>query len=111
MHGCGMASDMISADQLPARGIGCATMTERESSVKRSIALALCGLLLAPLVGPQEWPAKSVRIIVPFGPGSTPDMAGRLIGDHMQQKLGQPFVVENRPGPSANTGTAMVGTA
>ena len=76
--------------------------------MKRSIALALCAFLFAPLAVAQEWPAKSVRVIVPFGPGSTPDMVGRLIGEHMQQKLGQPFVVENRPGASANTGTDAV---
>lgn len=76
--------------------------------MKRSIALALCAFLFASLAVAQEWPAKSVRVIVPFGPGSTPDMVGRLIGEHMQQKLGQPFVVENRPGASANTGTDAV---
>jgi tripartite-type tricarboxylate transporter receptor subunit TctC len=48
---------------------------------------------------------------VPFGPGSTPDMVARLIADHTQQKLGQPFVIENRPGASANTGTEMVAKA
>ena len=76
------------------------------------LALALLGLVLglAPAAA-QDWPAKTVRIIVPFGPGSTPDMVGRLIADHLQQKLGQPFVIENRPGASANTGTDMVAKA
>ncbi|MET0633206.1 MAG: tripartite tricarboxylate transporter substrate binding protein [Xanthobacteraceae bacterium] len=59
----------------------------------------------------QDWPTKTVKIIVPFGPGSTPDLIGRMLADHMQQKLGQPFVVENRPGASANTGTDMVAKA
>jgi tripartite-type tricarboxylate transporter receptor subunit TctC len=78
----------------------------------RPFALALLGLLLVPASAPaQDWPAKTVRIIVPFGPGSTPDMVGRLIADHMQQKLGQPFVIENRPGASANTGTDVVAKA
>src|SRR5947207_6356362 len=86
-------------------------MTKRESSMKRSIALALCAFLFASLAVAQEWPAKSVRVIVPFGPGSTPDMVGRLIGDYLQQKLGQPFVIENRPGASANTGTDAVAKA
>src|SRR5262249_53529039 len=84
IHACGSASTMISADQLPARGIGCATMSERESPMKRSIALALCGLLLAPLAAAQEWPAKSVRIIVPFAPGPTPDIARPLIRHPIQ---------------------------
>src|SRR6266487_2670149 len=80
--------------------------------MNRSVALALFALLFAPAVAAaQEWPTKAVRIIVPFGPGSTPDMVGRLIADHMQQKLGQPFVIENRPGASANTGTDAVAKA
>src|SRR6266480_7406673 len=80
--------------------------------MNRSVALALSALLLAPAAAAaQDWPTKTVRIVVPFGPGSTPDMVGRLIADHMQQKLGQPFVIENRPGASANTGTEMVAKA
>ena len=80
--------------------------------MNRTFALAFSTILLA--VAPaaaQDWPARTVRIIVPFGPGSTPDMIGRLIADHMQQKLGQSFVIENRPGASANTGTDMVAKA
>ena len=80
--------------------------------MNRCFALALSGLLFAWVpAAAQDWPTKTVRIIVPFGPGSTPDMVGRLIADHMQQKLGQPFVIENRPGASANTGTEMVAKA
>jgi len=80
--------------------------------MNRRFALALSGLLFAVVpAAAQDWPTKTVRIIVPFGPGSTPDMVGRLIADHMQQKLGQPFVIENRPGASANTGTEMVAKA
>src|SRR5215831_10599668 len=80
--------------------------------MKKSLALLLSALLFAPVTAAaQAWPTKTVRIIVPFGPGSTPDMDGRLIGDQMQQKLGQPFVIENRPGASANTGTDIVAKA
>jgi tripartite-type tricarboxylate transporter receptor subunit TctC len=78
----------------------------------RKLALALVGMWLAlTAAAAQEWPAKTVRIIVPFGPGSTPDMVARLIADHLQQKLGQSFVIENRPGASANTGTDVVAKA
>ena len=78
----------------------------------RNLTLALLGLSLSILpAAAQDWPTKTVRIIVPFGPGSTPDMVGRLIADHMQQKLGQSFVIENRPGASANTGTDLVAKA
>jgi tripartite-type tricarboxylate transporter receptor subunit TctC len=80
--------------------------------MKRCLAIALAGSLLAcaPATA-QDWPTKTVKIIVPFGPGSTPDLIGRMLADHMQQKLGQPFVVENRPGASANTGTDIVAKA
>src|SRR5262249_28885246 len=80
--------------------------------MNRRFVLALSSLLFA--VGPaaaQDWPTKTVRIIVPFGPGSTPDMVGRLTADHMQQNRGQPSGTENRPGASANTGTEMVAKA
>jgi len=79
--------------------------------MKRSL-IAFIALLLSALPGAaQDWPAKSVRIVVPFGPGSTPDMIMRLIGDHLRQKLGQPFVIENKPGASGNLGTDAVAKA
>jgi tripartite-type tricarboxylate transporter receptor subunit TctC len=78
----------------------------------RSFALALLGLWLAPTPGyAQEWPERTVKIIVPFGPGSTPDVVARLIADRLQQKLAQSFVVENKPGASGNLGTDAVAKA
>jgi tripartite-type tricarboxylate transporter receptor subunit TctC len=59
----------------------------------------------------QDWPSKPVKIVVPFGAGSTPDVVARLIADHLQKKLGQPFVIENKPGASGNTGTDAVAKA
>jgi tripartite-type tricarboxylate transporter receptor subunit TctC len=59
----------------------------------------------------QDWPARSVRIIVPFAPGSTPDIVGRILADGLQARLHQPCVVENRPGASGNTGTDAVAKA
>jgi tripartite-type tricarboxylate transporter receptor subunit TctC len=59
----------------------------------------------------QDWPAKTVRIIVPFGAGATPDTIARLIADRLQQKLGQNFIVENKPGASGMTGTDAVAKA
>src|SRR5262245_27437833 len=80
--------------------------------MKRHIAFALIGLLAAAMpAAAQEWPAKPVKIMVPFGPGSTPDIVARLIADHLQKSLGQPFVIENKPGASGNTGTDAVAKA
>lgn len=60
----------------------------------------------------QDWPAKTVRIVVPFGPGSTPDIVARLLGEQLQAKYpGSAFVIENKPGASGNTGTDVVAKA
>jgi tripartite-type tricarboxylate transporter receptor subunit TctC len=59
----------------------------------------------------QIWPTRSVRIIVPFAPGSTPDSLGRILADRLQARLGVAFVVENKPGASGNTGTDAVAKA
>jgi tripartite-type tricarboxylate transporter receptor subunit TctC len=60
----------------------------------------------------QEWPGKTVRIVVPFGAGSTPDIVARLIADGLQQKYpASSFVVENKPGASGNLGTDAVAKA
>jgi tripartite-type tricarboxylate transporter receptor subunit TctC len=78
----------------------------------KKLLLGLLALLAAGLpAGAAEWPARSVRIIVPFGPGSTPDVVARLVAEQLQQKLGQPFVVENKPGASGNIGTDAVAKA
>ena len=80
--------------------------------MKRHIAFALIGMLAAAMpAAAQEWPVKPVKIMVPFGAGSTPDIVARLIADHLQKSLGQPFVVENKPGASGNTGTDAVAKA
>lgn len=80
--------------------------------MKTSLAIALAGSLLAAVpAAAQDWPTKTVKIVVPFGPGSTPDLVARLIADRLQQKLGQSFVIENKPGASGNLGTDAVAKA
>ena len=80
--------------------------------MKARLAIALVGSLLALTpAAAQNWPTRTVKIIVPFGPGSTPDMVARLIADRLQQKLGQTFVIENKPGASGNLGTDAVAKA
>ena len=75
------------------------------------ICTAFCAAPLHAQAVALEWPTRPVKLYIPFGPGSTPDMVGRLIADRLQQKLGQPFVVEDKPGASGNLGTDAVAKA
>jgi tripartite-type tricarboxylate transporter receptor subunit TctC len=71
-----------------------------------AIALpALPSLALAQASSAQAWPSHPVRFIVPFAPGSAPDIVARLIGQWLNDLLGQPFVVDDRPGAGSNIGT------
>ena len=57
---------------------------------------------------PQAYPTRPVRLVVGFGPGGAPDILARLIGQWLSDRLGQPFVVENRAGASGNLATQVV---
>ena len=83
-----------------------------KGALMRTLTLALFVALLgqAPAAA-HDWPSKTVRIVVPFGPGSTPDMVARLIAERLQQKLGHNFVIENKPGASGNLGTDAIAKA
>jgi len=84
--------------------------------MNRRRALALLALLIATRPARAQapvptWPAHAVKLIVPFGAGSTPDVIMRLIADRLKAKLGQTFLVENKPGASGNLGTDAVAKA
>ena len=57
-------------------------------------------------VGAQTYPTRPVRIVAPTGPGGAPDIIARLIGPWLSDRLGQQFIIENRPGSGNNIGTA-----
>jgi tripartite-type tricarboxylate transporter receptor subunit TctC len=59
----------------------------------------------------QKYPTRSIRIIVPQAPGDPCDTFGRLLGQHMSERLGQPLVVDNRPGASGTIGLALAAQA
>ena len=74
----------------------------------RFLFLFLGLLLQAATVLAQEWPAKAVRIIVPFPPGGSADLLPRIVGERLAQQWGQPVVIENRPGAAGNIGATAV---
>jgi tripartite-type tricarboxylate transporter receptor subunit TctC len=99
---------------VPDFGHDTSTNRVRESAgdqMKRFIAGAIAILLSSFFAHAQEWPGKTVRIIVPFAAGATPDLVTRLIAERLQEQLGQTFIVENKPGASGNAGTDAVAKA
>jgi tripartite-type tricarboxylate transporter receptor subunit TctC len=74
-----------------------------------AVVLAAAALLLGTaMAGAQPYPAKPVRFVVPFPAGGSADTLARTIGLHLGERLGQQFVVENRPGAGGNLGTELV---
>ena len=78
----------------------------------RSKACLLVAMLLMPWVaGGQTYPSKPVKVVIPYPPGSTPDIVGRTLSGKLQESLGQPFIVENRTGAGGNIGAEAVAKA
>src|SRR5215475_2325594 len=67
--------------------------------------------IITPVSGAQNYPARPVRIIVGYPPGGTTDVLARLMGQWLSERLGQQFVVENRPGAAGNIATEAVARA
>lgn len=59
----------------------------------------------------EEWPSRPISLVVPFGAGSSPDTMARKVAEYASKKLGQPIVVENKPGASGNLGTGYIARA
>lgn len=74
------------------------------------VTLALGGVS-APSMAADAWPSQPLKLVVPFGPGSSPDQVARIVGEKAGAILGQTIVVENKPGASGNIGTHMIATA
>jgi tripartite-type tricarboxylate transporter receptor subunit TctC len=70
--------------------------------------LAVLGFTLSFLATAQEWPQKTVRIIVPFPAGGSADLLPRVVGEKLSQLWGQPVIVDNRPGAAGNIGATAV---
>lgn len=64
--------------------------------------------LASPAFAQAQWPVRPVRVIVPWPPGGSTDVLARLLAEQLTQTLGQPFVVENRPGAGGNIGADAI---
>src|ERR1051326_3763792 len=80
-------------------------------SLRRLAAVASLGLLLPAAAAAQDWPARQIRAVIPFGAGSATDIVPRIVFDQLAPQLGQPIVVENRTGAGGTIGTAAVAKA
>ena len=90
-------------------------MTETTTSMQRrtflkTTAVAAATTLAAPAFA-QTWPSRTIKLLVPFPPGSSPDYIARLIAEPLGRALGQVVIVDNKPGAGGNVGTATVAKA
>jgi len=84
------------------------------TSARRLLQLAVCAAALAALPGAAsalDYPTRPVHIVVGFPPGQNADIGARLIGDFLSQKLGQTFVIDNKPGAASTIATEFVAHA
>jgi tripartite-type tricarboxylate transporter receptor subunit TctC len=77
----------------------------------RTLVVLWCGCLFAAASSASEYPRKPIQVMVPYGPGGVVDVITRLVVDEMGARLGQPVVVQNRPGGNANIAPSLVAQA
>lgn len=85
-------------------------MRNSASLARRLLLLALCAPA-AVLAQAQAWPARPIKLVVPYPPGGLTDVLARLVSQKASEQLGQPIVVENRPGASTIVGAEQVAKA
>jgi len=77
-------------------------------TLSRLLALALLCIAAAAPAGAADYPTRPVKWVVPYPPAGTTDVLARIVAQWLTEKLGQPFVIENKPGAGNNLGTEMV---
>lgn len=92
---------------------GGADLIDRGLCIHALLAASLLGIFPAQAFGQtkEPYPSHPVRFIIPFPPGGGTEIAGRLMGQRFAEELGQPFVIDNRPGAAGTIGAAIVAKA
>jgi tripartite-type tricarboxylate transporter receptor subunit TctC len=93
--------------------MSCATQARSigEALARRSLAALVTVCVAWTCAGAQSYPTRPVTIVVPFAPGGGTEFLARLLGQRLEQRLGKPFVIENRPGGGGVTGAVSVARA
>jgi tripartite-type tricarboxylate transporter receptor subunit TctC len=79
--------------------------------LRRTLLLSTVALLPCAALAQATFPSKTITLIVPAAPGGTTDLTARLLGDPLSKLLGQPVIVDNKPGGNGNIGTVAVARA
>src|SRR5712671_6642735 len=110
--------DAIAQTPVSGRNRGPAPRPHGDRTLLKHIAgaivtctIAACALAAVPAGAADDWPARPVTVVCPFAPGISTDLLTRAIAAELGAKLGQQFVVENRPGATGNIGAAAVAKA
>lgn len=81
------------------------------TSIARRFTIAMLACAAMPAFAQGAYPSKPVKLVVPFAAGGAVDTVGRSLGERLAAQMGQPFIVDNRPGANANIGTEVVAKA
>ena len=71
---------------------------------RRALPGLALGLTAAPVLAQEAWPARPIRLVIPFAPGGPIDTVGRLIGERLRERFGQPIIIDNRAGAGGSIG-------
>ena len=86
-------------------------MLSRRRLVAAAFAMAATALSAWPAPAQAPYPSKAIRLVVPYSPGGLPDTVARVVGQALQERIGQTVVVENRPGSNGNVAASAIATS
>jgi tripartite-type tricarboxylate transporter receptor subunit TctC len=86
-------------------------MLSRRGVLAATFAVGVSALCVCSAQAQAPYPSKPVRLIVPYSPGGLPDTIARVVGQALQERIGQPVVVENRPGSNGNVAASVIASS